>query len=315
MRSVRNIKRDLLLFDRIGVMGLDLMVQGKGTNFGIENISDSTAADCEYLMEKGILFDLPAFRLDLAERADMLRAQTSINDDVGEREGTALLPPLPWSPQTEAHIIASAGRHPSGSLSVDQALPSGAELLVAHVERLFNPSGAVAVLDKPIQRSDWAYITNTFIISNQPEAESEFGVAEVVLLHLPIPGDHVPLDAILDFRSEPETRDRMEALRLWMARTALQGQPTNELNLELESMLHDFRRHMDIADMRAKDGILQVAISIPLHVLFEILQLRPKAAIDACFAVRAVQAERLEAELNTPGHEIAYLRSASRRFD
>jgi hypothetical protein len=315
-RSVRNLKRDLLLFEQLHVMGLHWQIGGDLTHKGVPALDDGTAADCDFLIDAGVLRHAPAFPDDLSHYAFDLAKQSVEHEGRGEIvdwDGETPLSALPAASQ--AAILGSTVRHPAGILPWDRALPPGSELLVAHVESLFNPAGAVGVLEHPVRQDDWGKITNTFLIATSAEAASrEAIVAEVVLPHVPVPGEDVSIEALLDFRRDPTTVQQIEGLRLWMRRAALSDASTAELELELHTMLHDFQRHMAVADMRATDGALQLAISIPLGIAEELLHLRPKAAVDAAFAFRQSRAKRLEAELKAPGNEIAYLHTAAQRF-
>jgi hypothetical protein len=315
MRSARNLKRDLLLFDEIHVMGLRWQIGGDVANSGLPALDDSTAADCEFLVDAGVLRHAPAFRVDLADYVYDYLHQLPPEDleEAGLKwDDRTPLSSLPAARQ--ALILASTARHPAGPLHWEKALPSGSEIVVAHAESLLNPGGAVAVLERPVRKEEWRRITQTFLFGSSTAAAREAVVAEVVLPHVPIPGDDVSIEALLDFRREGDTIQQIEGLRLWMMRAALSTASTAELQLEIETMLHDFRRHMVVADMRTTDGVLQLAISIPLGIAEELIRLRPKAALDAAFAFRQSRAERLEAELKAPGKEIAYLHTAAQRF-
>lgn len=314
MRSVRNLKRDLLLFDKIHVMGLRWQIGGDVATSGLPTLDDSVAADCDYLVDAGVLQHAPAFREDLADYVFDCLGQSAPDwpEDTVEWDGHSPLSSLP--PVTQAAILGSTARHPAGVLPWERALPPGSEIVVAHAESLLNPAGAVAVLERPVRKEDWQQLTRTFLLATSTEADRDAIVAEVVLPHIPVPGDDVSIEALLDFRREPVTVQKIEGLRLWMKRAALGTASTADLELDIQTMLHDYRRHMAVADMRATDGVLQLAISIPLGIAEELIHLRPKAAFDAVFAFRQSRAERLEAELKAPGQEIAYLHTASRRF-
>ncbi len=309
MRSVRKLKRDLLLFEKIHVMGLHQQIAGDTGDSGLPVLDDATAADCDYLIDAGILTDAPAFRDEVYER--LVPLTLAHGDEAGAWDGNTPIAELP--PIDQAELLRSTAIHPTGVLPYDRALPPGAEIVVARAEALASSAEAVAVLDGPIQRDDWTAITGTFLFA-EPQVQREATVAEVVLPHVPVPRDDVPIDALLDFRQESSTTEQIKSLRIWMAKAALTTTPQAELELEVESMLHDFGRHMELADMRGSTSALQLAVSIPLQIVEELLHLRPRAALGAAFAVRDRRADRLEAELSAPGSELAYLHTARHRF-
>lgn len=311
-RSVADLKRDLLFFDQIIVLGLDEMLE---CDQRFPQLDEATRADCEYLVEQGALRAGPAFRRELA-MGIWQRMRGAFGDEEAED------PPDDWGenllnlqPAQRARLLGSTAQHPAGSISFSLPMPTGSEFVIAYAERLFTPEiGVVPILPRQMSAADWRAIEGTFIGPARDDSGHSRGVAQVALSHVPMPGDDVPLADILAFTREDETRRQVASLRLWIARTALETRSFEDVSLELDSMLHDFTQHMNLADMRAKDSMLHLLVGIPLEIAQELLHLRPKAAADALFSVKARRADRLEAELSAPGHEVAYLRSAARRF-
>ncbi len=139
-------------------------------------------------------------------------------------------------------------------------------------------------------------------------------VLEVVMNALPVPGEDTPLEAVLDFVADPEVRSEVEALRLWMRRMANDPTGGQQVELELETMLHEFRQHLRVHRLKAQESTLRTVLSIPLGVAEELVHLRPQKAVDALFAVRERRAMRLESRLTAPGHEVAFIDAAWEHF-
>ena len=218
-----------------------------------------------------------------------------------------------FTPVERAMLLGSSGRHPSGRLPYDVPMPNGSELVVAYAERLFEPGSAVPMLIEPVTATQWERNAQTFMMPGL-EAGRTADVVEVILERLPVPGDEVPLTDILAFSREPDTRRQIQNLRFWMMKTAMLGSSIEDLSLEVDSMLNDFQQHMRAADMRATESGLRVAVEIPLEIAEAVLHARPKKALDAAFGLQIRKAEKLEAELAAPGHELSFLRTAARRF-
>jgi hypothetical protein len=303
-------KRDLLLFDRIWIMGLDTELER------LRDIDAQHAADLAYLAEEGRVLEAPdtasgladAIRHGLADELQPLLEEldlTEIEWPSGDGTRRDLL--------LEAEILASSGRHPS-SRFLDASLPRGGELLVAFLTRLLGDD-ATAVLDRSLSREEWRFLSSGIVIPKSLRGmDAHARVIEIVTGSLPLPSDDTPLEAVLDFVDDPEVRAKAEALRLWMRRTADIGVTAKEIELELETLLHDFRRHMELHRLRSRNGALRAAIAVPLGFAEELMHLRPRRAADALFAVRDRRAARLEAELTAPGHEVAYIETATQHF-
>jgi len=114
-------------------------------------------------------------------------------------------------------------------------------------------------------RHDWSELLNRLYLPKWlSESYSEEGVVQLVMNKLPVPGDDVPLHAILDYVTDPETRRRVEKLDLWMRRATMSGRDLQDVSLEMEESLHDFAQHMRLADMRSQTSGIRMVLSRPL---------------------------------------------------
>lgn len=315
MHSVRGVRRvlayskkDLLLFRRVHVMGLQRQLRLS---------RPSERADCEFLIESDFLAEAPDTGSDLAKTAfvrldDALasRYKTSMRDLAEARragrasqEVDTFAAPL-WR-------MASSAQHPSG-LSNYSPLPNGTEAVVAY---LLTQTGDLSV---PIFESlpNWEMMKFHLSVPRElREPSPDNRIVELVLSKLPVPGDDVPLDEVITFSRDDETRRKIEGLEIWMRKAARSGKDLQDLQLEVEDGLHNFAAHMRVADMRSKTSTLRVALSLPLGIVEELLHLRPKKALDVALEFHDRKAMRLEAELNAPGGTFAYIYKAARRFN
>lgn len=80
-------------------------------------------------------------------------------------------------------------------------------------------------------------------------------------------------------------------------------------------MLHDFSRHMAVYRMKSRPDTLRSWIKVSTDVIENGIRLKPKTALDGWIEFRTRKATDLEAELNAPGHEVAYIDKVRRHFD
>lgn len=293
-------KKDLLLFRKVHVMGLERQLS--------EAPGDpALLADCEFLSQSGYLISAPDLPVDLGNFVDS-RTKDYFGHDV-----EAILEHTPESRRLISQLFrhASGARHPR--LGHD-ALPPGAEFAVAF---LLTETGQRCV---PIARHlptarQWRAIVDSLVLPDRlagpPTGDT---LVELVIDHLPVPGEDIPLDAILDFVNDPETRRKRDRLDTWTRRAAQSGRELQDIGLEMEESLHDFADHMRLADMRSRTSGMRIALSLPLGVIEELLHLRPRKAADVVFEYRDRKANRLEAELAAPGGALAYIYEAERLF-
>jgi hypothetical protein len=215
----------------------------------------------------------------------------------------------------EASRLSSKMRHPSSDRPDGDVAEPGIELIIAYADALFDGGETVALLDRNSFGGDAEAFVNALLPEDDRGNFEVFAaLADIVVNRLPIPGDDVPINDILAFSRDPETRRRIRSLRLWMATAAISGKSMQVLTLEIETMVHEFSEYMNAFDRSQRSGILQLTVGIPLEVIEHIIHLEPSKLPDAILGLSQRSANRAMTELSAPGHELAYLRSANQRF-
>lgn len=317
-RTLGYSKRDLLLFRHLHVMGLIRQLT-------FLDDDPQLRADCEYLADNGYLLSAPEHQRELAglevppylpeeyhtgklrnyhELAGSLRH----NANLGLRDV-----PIGLSQELVFVLFATGVLREFGTQLTSFDVPGG-ELVISALLRQFH-TRSVPIMNRSMVGSDWRRLKRAVQFPDVlVESAPDFGIIEMVLSRLPVPGDHVPLEDILAFSRDHETRRRMAGLDIWMRQSAQSGKELEELRLEMEQALHEFSNYMKLADMRSHSSGLRIVLSMPFGVIEELLHLRPKSAMDVVFEYRDRKANRLEAELSAPGGALAYLYEAERQF-
>lgn len=297
-------KKDLLLFSKLHILGLQRQLSGPAsTDAGV-------MADYEYLAEAGYLCHLPEVPEDLTlEAYARLRAAGRTDPRLmaimtGDLEDLASIPRF---------RMLSCMRHPSNH-NGRKRVPPGGELAVAYA---FGVTGEqyVPIIDSVLSANQWQRVQRELFLPKEfLTQDASAGVIDLVLDNLPVPGDGVPLDAILEFSRDDDTRRKLAGLDIWMRKAAHSGKDLQDIALEIEESLHEFSNYMRLADMRCQTSGLRMMMSLPLGIIEELLHLKPKGALDVVFEYRDRKANRFEAELSAPGGALAYIYEAEKRF-
>ena len=307
-RNLHSLKRDLLLFDSVSVMGLDLDA--------LERDDPALAASCWYLIEKGALSVVPSRREDLWIDSRYRRATDAQHDNM-------LIPPR-WSimgheykfeeGDTPLALLLSTAGHPAGRIGAYDELPVGGEIIVALIEQLATNQRTVPLLRAMPTTADWRDIEGTFALPSTLTGSIEADLVQVVINAFPVPTDDVPFEDVLAFSREHETQRRLTSLRLWMESRIVAGVSIASASLDLETALHEFSQYMKIQKMKSKTSTIRTVFSIPLGIIEEIAHLRPRGALEVVLTTADRKAQRLESELAAPGHQLAILYEAQDRF-
>lgn len=135
----------------------------------------------------------------------------------------------------------------------------------------------------------------------------------MVLNSLPIPGDDVPLQDVIDFGRDAGTVAKRKKLMRSLERAHLEDVSPDVFRLDLEEAVEEYRTHLSLHDLRSHGKTVTFLLALP-GALEEVVHLRPKRAVKELFALRERRVARLERELLAPGHEFSMIYEAERQF-
>lgn len=139
-------------------------------------------------------------------------------------------------------------------------------------------------------------------------------VQQVTIDAMPEPSETTPLDTILDFRDDPQTKGKLLALRRWMTRMAKANTSQRELADELEWLLHEYETYMQVYRMKVRKGVLETVIAGAAEMAEDFVKIKWGELAKIPFAISTRKIELLESELKAPGREIAYVAHARSEF-
>jgi hypothetical protein len=86
-------------------------------------------------------------------------------------------------------------------------------------------------------------------------------ILSLVLTAFPEPDDTTPWEQIIEFRSDPDTPNRVLALKRWMSKVARQNLTPPEINQEIEWLVHEYQAHMRLHKMKIAVGALETILT------------------------------------------------------
>jgi len=132
-------------------------------------------------------------------------------------------------------------------------------------------------------------------------------VSQIVINKLPMPDNTTPWEKIIEYRNDPDTHKKLTALRRWINRTTTQNLAPLEIEEEIEFLINDFQDHMKIHKMKANAETLEVIIKTPFEIIENLLKFNFSKISDPLIAIKKMRINLMEAELNAPGKEMAYI--------
>lgn len=132
-------------------------------------------------------------------------------------------------------------------------------------------------------------------------------VVQVVINKLPFPNNETPWEQIIDYRNATENQKNLLSLRRWLRKISSESLSPMEIEEELEWLINEFQNHMRLHKMKANTETLEVMVKAPLEILEDLIKLKFSKIPEPLFALKKRQINLLEAELNAPGREMAYI--------
>jgi hypothetical protein len=287
------IKRDALMFDRIGVVGCseisDVMPDIHKENF----------PEFSWLIEQGILFEPEIDHTSTIEPRDD-ETQSAFNSAVAFIDGHR------GAIKEGEETLLSYTQLSLEEVSAEQMQEIRKAWNLARIsqEVLLRP---FSTYYRNIRRIDAIPI----ISGKLPELPRPSGgveeVIKVAINHLPIPDDSTSWEQIIDFRNDPDTGVKFRRFRHWMNEIAKSTMTPIEIEQKLEYLLDEYQQHMEHHRMKTNASTLEtILVSLGDRKFGDIAK--------SLFSVRHRKLALLEGELKSPGREIAFISKAQETF-
>ena len=105
-------------------------------------------------------------------------------------------------------------------------------------------------------------------------ALSRVNVLRITLRSIPIPVENTPLEAFLDFRSDPDVRTDFLALHRWASTTALMKKQPSEISEEVEYLIGQYQKHMLAHKIEAGVGVIENVVTVSAETLEDLIKLK-----------------------------------------
>lgn len=286
--SVESLKQQALLFDKIGILDLN-----KCLEYDL-NLDDGQLGDIQWLMEQSLIYNLAIQLFEAGTNKEIVAylAEAGLESYAHTLNYSALMKASGIKSKSILDEKWYGWRNAQESVSL--------RLLAIQVETLENVN-AVPLLPE-----------SQFVL-NIPTSKMT-DVAQVIINKLPLPDQTTPWENIIEYRDDADVKQSLLSLRRWMRKIAEQNLPTHEIEEELEWLMNEFQTHMKFHKMKSNTEVTEAIIKAPLEILEDLVKLKFSKLPDPLFAIRKRQLSLLEAEINAPGRDIAYIIKTNERF-
>jgi hypothetical protein len=293
------LKQHALLFDQIGILRLGNLrevmssaIDRKGNKIDLIRPGEQTfISDTEWLEENGIIFE-PKIETELQEKDIQRILQTK-------------------------STFASELRNLNKAIKYKLDEPEPKDVLDKHNSAREVDGIILRMMSLVMEVSRKTSVTTTLPYAEYAHVLPNTTISDVVQIvinKLPLPDNTTPWEKIVDYREDAESQNSLLALRRWIRKTSTQNLLANEIEEELEWLMNEFQSHMRLHKIKANTETLEVMVKAPLEIIENLIKLKFSKIPEPLFALKKRQINLMEAELNAPGREMAYIIKTSNTF-
>jgi hypothetical protein len=147
---------------------------------------------------------------------------------------------------------------------------------------------------------------------DQPTTRTD--VVRLLLNELPMPGDSHSLEDILAFRDEARSEGLVQGLRIWINEMASGKLTPIEVSDKLEDLMSRYERTMKLERMSRDTGVVETLVTTSAEIAECLVKFKWSKIAKRLFEVRHKQIDLMQAEMQAPGREVAYIVKARERF-
>jgi len=289
-----NLKQQALLFDQIGIFKLSHFYETleKSSDFlmkfdlNFPNKAKSIITELEWLNQTGIIFELSMDEEFKIPQEDLAKITSTLKFEDASILFMKII-------EIQKSISANANEDTIKANFIKEQYFTILRLMSIIMEIT---KGVTAVTTFP-------YIEYTRELPNFQKAS----VAQIIINKLPLPNNETPWEKIIDYRNDSANQKSLLSLKRWIRKISNENLLPAEIEEELEWLTNEFQSHMKLHKMKANMETLEIIIKTPFETMENLLKLNFSKISNPLFALKKRQINLMEAELNAPGREMAYI--------
>jgi hypothetical protein len=293
---LNDLKRQLLLFDHLYIFGIPRAIDDRC------GMPASTFADLEFLSQKGVVTDLGMNVLDWAYPIDKEMPENQL---LYKKSITAFLDRCKLrndQNDNTKELLENLCLRLISALTEQSAGEGFAAQYPAYSKAFFE---AAPICTTPLPVS-------IRIGGEQPSGAMNQVGLEIGLGALPWPDDTCSYLDILDFKNE--LSDKQLGFRRFLRILVTKTQNEAEIRDEIEWMVKEYRKAMEIHHIKASQSFVDVFVISPLEIIENLVKFNWSKIAKGALQVQKRRVELMEAEMKAPGRECAYVFDAQKRF-
>jgi hypothetical protein len=285
------LKRELLLYDKVGLIHLSTAIKKLYDSNNIDAISASTY---EYLQDNNAIYEptLPILSNNINVIENLKKSKQSEND-----MGDFIV--------NIAKKVLKEKKEYTIPIQDFFAYRINSEAFLSRAVAI-SESEKNKIIATPI-------LTPKDYFENDPQVGNAT-IIQAVIKEFPVPSALVPFDEIMKLRNDAEFIQKRNALRSWMRRISNSNWNENDIREELRYLLYQYGEYMRIQKIKYTTTSLSGILKFIAGITEDIIKIKLKDATEAAFTLFKENIQLTEAELLAPGREVSYIHALRERL-
>lgn len=136
-------------------------------------------------------------------------------------------------------------------------------------------------------------------------------VLSIVLDQLPEPDDNLPLQDIVDFKSDNQTKEKYYNLWKWISKTSKGNSERAELREEIQYLLHDYSANLRRLTKQTSLTRIKTIVSASGDLVKNLVSFQWGKVLGVGIEMKEISMKASDDELKLPGSELAYIKEAA----
>lgn len=305
-------KRDFLLFDKIAILD-----SFSSHNFLSEMMTalmgEQERAEFDWLVEKGLCDIVDPFT-DMAGISDIPDSLKKLYIQIFNGPLQPILadtlPRLQGKPITDDLMLQEMEKMTDKileKLENKELVDNAFDMTNQHIR-------LTSIYLRTFKKQNAYPIRDTSVFEEHLDGTNKTVVLNTLIDSFPSIDETVPWEHIIDFKSDPDSKTKLIALRNWINKITKNEIDVNELKDEVAYLINEYKVFLRFHKMKTNTGTLQLTLKVPFDILENLIKIKWSKLPDVLFIFKKRQIELLEAELNAPGRELAYIIKSQDEF-
>jgi hypothetical protein len=146
-------------------------------------------------------------------------------------------------------------------------------------------------------------------------SEGKMNAMSAIFKSLPMPGYATPIQEVIDFRKDSEAKGHILSLNNWIIDASTKNLSKTEIEQKIEYLIFEYGKFIKLHKLKFEMSTFEIIVTTAAEMAENLVRLKFSKIAEKIFEFSKSNLKLMEAELNAPGMEMAYISEAKNKFN